>query len=451
MRCSPRRAAWLLATGAVLACAGPSSGPAPYLHNRTDYESFGREHPGLLEPNYLPFMAWPVRLDGQDVLIFCRWPRDAFPLAVYVAEPQIPDEFQDELRPTPRGAFAAAVEQALLGWQAELEGLVSFRRAPSAAEAALVVRLIAEEAPLPDPGVKVLGTTPLGDACRAQRTDARRRLRRRPGRAVAAGSSDRVPVDYEVPELWIYVADEFGLLNPDQVERIAMHEIGHALGMRSHSPIPNDLMFQRVLEVPRRARLSAQDANSFLSLYALPNGTVYRSLAAGQGNPAAPVAPQGALELALAPHVDARRGFEIQLPQGWLRVDTPTGFVAVDGTTWDYAASLQLIERRFPSIDAYLGRHAAAHVGPGTVLSQGETRVAERPAFQLVVQSADGRLVDHTTLIETGDGRVLVAIADCAPEDCERYRPWVEASLATLEIWGVPDRGPHDRDYGREP
>ena len=251
---------------------------------------------------------------------------------------------------------------------------------------------------------------------------------------------------YDVPELWVYVADEFGLLNPDQVERIALHEIGHALGMRSHSPIPNDLMFQRVVEGPGPARLSVEDINSFVSLYMLPNGTVYRRL--GQGPPPArPGPPAGAPVLALAPHVDARRGFEMQLPLGWLKVDTPTGFAAVDGTTWDWAASLQLIVRRFPTIDAYLARHTAAHVRDGTVLAQGETTVAGHRAFLLVVQSADGVLVDRVTLIETGDGRVLVAIAACTPDECEAYEPWFEASLATLEVRGSERGGARRRDY----
>jgi hypothetical protein len=442
-----------LAAGAALACAGPAGqGADAYFHSRTDYENFREAHPGLLEPNYLPFMTWLVQLDDGDALIFCRWPQDAFPLDVHVAEPEIGEALEDEFHPTPPGAFVGAVERALATWQAELGGLVSFRRAVSSDAARLTIRLIAEEALVPDPGVKVLGTTPLGDACRVEDVSRWRRLRSWLGIEAAVDPElDAVRVHYDVPELWVYIADEFGLLNPDQVERIALHEIGHALGMRSHSPVPNDLMFQTVLEGPGPARLSMEDIGSFVSLYALPSGAVYRRLKTGQGGADPPGPPTDSPELSLAPHVDARRGFEIQLPVGWLKVETPTGFAAVDGTTWDYTASLQLIVRRFPSIDAYLARHASAHVRDGTVLAQGEVRVAGQRAFQLVVQSADGRLVDRTTLIEMGDGRVLVAIGDCAPEDCGAYEPWFEASLATLEIRGGERRGAHDRDYRRDP
>jgi hypothetical protein len=438
---------------AALACAWPlgEGATGPYFHNRMDYESFRSARTFLLEPNYLPFMTWLAEIDGGEALIFCRWSRDRFPLAVHVGEPEIGEALQDEFHPMSPGAFVSAVDHALATWQAELGGMVSFRPAASAREAALSIRLIAEEAPIPDPGVKVLGTTPLGDACRIERASRSRRLWRwLSGRAEDDREEGAVRVHYEVPELRVYIADEFGLLNPDQVERIALHEVGHALGMRSHSPVPNDLMFQRVVEGPGPARLSVEDINSFVSLYMLPNGTLYRRL--GEGPEASrPGPPTGPPELSLAPHVDARRGFEMQLPLGWLKVDTPTGFVAVDGTTWDYAASLQLIVRRFRSIDAYLARHTAAHVRDGTVLAQGETRVAGQRAFLLVVQSADGSLVDRTTLIETGDGRVLVAIADCAPLECGAYEPWFEASLATLEIRSAERRGARDRDYRRDP
>ncbi len=421
------QARWPLAVCAALACAGPvgeRTGDA-YLHSRMDYEGFRETHPGLLEPNYLPFMAWLADLDGADALIFCRWPRDAFPLAVHVGEPEIGEALQDEFRPTPPSAFVAAVERALAIWQAELGGLISFRRAASSDTAALSIRLIAVEALVPDPGVKVLGTTPLGDACQVEGASRWQRLGRWLGIGAGGNSEvDAVRVHYDVPELWVYIADEFGLLNPDQVERIALHEIGHALGMRSHSPVPNDLMFQTVLEGPGPARLSVEDINSFVSLYALPSGTLYRRLSR-QGAANRPGPPTGPPELSLAPHVDARRGFEMQLPLGWLKVDTPTGFVVVDGTTWDYAASLQLIVRRFPTIDAYLARHTSAHVRGGTVLEQGETRVAGRRAFRLVVQSADGRLVEH------GTHDVLMAL------EGGRYRRLVEAEEIPLAASGA--------------
>jgi hypothetical protein len=439
------------ALAALLGLAGLhcASDPAAYRPSRGDYERFRDRHPALVEPNYLPFMAWRVRAGGEESLIFCRWPREAFPLAVRLRPPAIDESLQDEFHPTPPGAFVAAAQRALAAWEAELEGLVSFREAREGEAPDLELRLVAEEAPVPDPGVKVLGETPLGDACRAPRGfGLLERLRWLARGASPPSGPEVLPVRFAVPELRVYIADEFGLLTPGQVERIVLHEIGHVLGMRAHSPVPNDLMFETVRESPGRATLSAEDVNSFVSLYGLPNGTVYRRLAGGAEAPA-PGPPEGPPRLSLAPHVDARRGFEIQLPEGWLTVDTPTGLVSVDGTTWDYGASLQLIVRRFPSVEAYLERHAPAHVRDGTVLEQGFAEVAGRPAFRLVVRSRGGDLVDENTIIEAGDGRVFVAIADCAPETCAAYRPWFAAALASLEIWG-PERRT-DREYRGEP
>jgi hypothetical protein len=444
------RAAWLSAgAAALLACLGAAPAPpATPPPSRYDYAAFRARHPGLLEPNYLPFMATPVRVEPAlaraarrlrgalgaadapppETLVLCRWPDEAFPLEVFVEPPAIPPELAEDHPARRPEHYVAAVERALRGFERDLEGLVRFARVGSARAAELTIRLGAEALAVDDPDVEVLGTTPLGGACRVEGGDP---------------ASGRLDVRFSVREVRVQVADQYGLLLPDQVERIALHELGHALGMRAHSPIPADLMYPVVRDRLPRGELGTEDVNSFVSLYSLPNGTVYRPPDAPPRPDPAPLPGPPALEL--APHVDARLGFEIQLPRGWTRLDTGFGLVAVDGTTWDYDASLQVIVRAIGGIEAYLERYGEWHLGHGRIVEARTGELAGRPARRFAVESPDGA-TEGLALIETGDGRVVVVLWDCPRERAEAFRPWFEASLATLEI-RTRAAGARDRDY----
>jgi hypothetical protein len=444
-----RRALCALAALAA-ACAGGADAPAAYRHNRVDYEAFRGRFPELLEPNYLPFMATRVQLGSgpgralrglarrlglpvpapAEVLLFCRWEASDFPLAVWVEPPEIPSALSLDLAGRQPADYVAAVERALALWERGLEGLVRFERAASADAAALVLRLSVDPGVAAEADVQVLGTTPLGRACRVSGGDP---------------ASGRVEARFEVNTLAVSVADEFGLLLPDQVERIALHEIGHALGMRTHSPIPADLMYPVVRDRLPRGELGTEDVNSFVSLYSIPNGTVYRALDASAALPLETPLPEGPPQVELAPHVDPRLGYEIQLPLGWTRLDTGFGVVAVDGTTWDYEASLQVIVRGFDSVDEYLERYGDWHLGSGRIRDARTAEVAGLPARRFRVDAADGRS-EEIVLLESGDGRVLVVLWDCPSRHCESFRPWLEASLATLELRAARGRA-RGRDY----
>jgi hypothetical protein len=324
------------------------------------------------------------------------------------------------------------VERALAIWERDLEGRVRFERVESGEEATLVLRILGEEAPAPEPAVQVLGTASLGDACRVMGGDP---------------ASGRLEVRYRVRELRIYVVDQHGLLLPDQVERVALHEIGHAIGMRGHSPIPADVMYEVARDRLGPDGLGAEDVNSFLSLYAIPNGTVYTSLAPAKRRVAdPPPLAEGPPRLALAPHVDPRRGFEIQMPVGWLRIPTPFGVAAVNGVSWDYDASFQVIVRHYETIESYLERHAAAHFGASVITSVHDASVAGHPARKFTLSRSDYGLAEEFVFIESGDGRVLISIAEWPVERRAAYRPWFDAILASLEIQDSSRSG-GDRDY----
>jgi hypothetical protein len=416
-----RRAAALVGLW-LLACAGAPPAPA-YLPDRRDYAAFRAGYSDLLEPNYLPFMThrFPQGEGRDDLLVFCRWEERDMPLHVYIEPAEIPEDLQDEFERRDPADYLAGVERALRTWESHLEGFVRFRLVDRPGRARLRISLIGERAPVPREDVKVLGTTRLADACRVLGRDP---------------DAERLRVKFEVESLRVYLADEFGLLSDQQVEWVAMHEIGHALGMRSHSPIPADLMYEVVRDrIIVAEGLSTEDVNSFVSLYRLPNGAIFGSVRERDRGAGADVPPpSGPPVLALAPYVDARLGFSLRVPSGWLSLDTGRGMVAVDGLTWDYSASFQVMVSRFPTIEAYLVRYADYYASRGRMLRGGEMVVNGRRAMQGLV-ARPGRTVEEVTLIETGDGRVVVITAECPLAHVAAYSAWFDATLATLEIW----------------
>jgi hypothetical protein len=444
MRRAGRAGLALLALGA--ACAADPAAPA-YLHNRDDYFAFRAAHPGLLEPNYLPFMVYdvPARPEGFAVrwlrrlriagpgerrLVLCHWRPEDMPLAVWIEPPRNLDRFEEDTNPPPVERYVAAVERALEGWERDLDGAVRFEAARGAGGADLEIRLLGERAPEPSEDVRVYGAAAVGDSCRVLGGDPERRLE----------------VRYQVRDVRLYVADEHGLLLPDQVEGIARHEIGHALGMRGHSPIPADLMYEQADDSRRdREGLGLPDVNSFLALYALPSGTVYAD--PGRPRSAEPrrLLPDGPPRLDLAPHVDTRLGFELQTPEGWPREPTPYGVVAMNGVPWDYEASFQLNVYRFATIEDFVERFGPAYRVDTVLISIHERRVAGRRAREVNALTGIG-MFEQTTLIESGDGRVLVATADCPEEHEDAYRAWFAAVLRTLEV-AAAGAGSKSRTY----
>ncbi len=412
--------------GVLLACASAAPPPIsePYRPTRRDYASFAAAWPDLYDPNYLPFMLHRLP-DGPegDLLFFCRWDAAAMPLRVAVPAVVIPEELQDEFWPRASTDFEAAVIEALDVWERELEGLVRFEGSTSSASADLIVRLVAAQAPLPDAEHTLLGRTRLHDACSVRGLDR---------------EAERFDVRFRVAELEIFLADQHGLLAVDQIHRIALHELGHALGMRGHSPIPADVMYEVVRDrLQVQGGLSPEDVNSFVSMYRLPNGAIYGRATPGAQAPmrSGPGPPQ----LSMAPYVDARHGYRLRLPDGWTHFGTQHGVVGVDGVTWDYRASIQVAVQRYATVDGFLERYGAYYLSRGAVAEPIELRVDGRVAYQSEIVLREAPRVEQVTLVEVGDGRILVITADCPRGEIDAYRPWFDAVLATLRISDLPE------------
>ena len=405
-----------------------SASDRAYVPDRRDYQAFRGSHPELLEPNYLPFMLHRYRTGdgGGDVLAFCRWPLDDMPIAVYVSRSVIPDSLQDEFRERDPDAYVRAVDSALDVWEEGLGGLVGFRRVTEPDDAKLEVSLVAEVGPVARGDRQGLGRIDLRGACRVR------------GWEVAG---ERLAVSFAVPRIRIYLADQHGLLDPEQVEYVALHEIGHVLGMSQHSPIPADLMYEIVRDRIQVDRISRQDANSFVSLYSLPNGTVFGRIPPGEEvERPDPDPPSGPPRLSAAVYRDPGRGFSVHPAAGWIRIETARGMVAIDGVSWDYTASFQVIVQRYPTIEEYLDRYREFYRRHGRVLRDAPVVVNGYRARQMDIENASADVAEAITFLESGDGRVLVVIADCPLDAVEAYRPWFEAMLASLEIWNAPAR-----------
>lgn len=423
----------------MAACATPARhailpselGDRPaYIPDRRDYAAFRAAHPEVLEPNYLPFMLHRFAApngDG-DWLVLCRWPDESMPIPVHIAPPEIPEELQNEFHPIPSAVYVNRVASALADWETQLEGLVRFNRVSDPAQAKLRVRVLGEQAPAKGDEIQMLGhTRSLLEACVA--TDV---------------VGDRLVVDFEVPELVIYVADRSGMLTPNQVERVALHELGHALGMMGHTPIPTDFMYQVVRDRPGVSGLSTEDVNSFLSLYRVPNGTrfarIERETLRARPSTAPPSGPPA---LSLGPHVDARHGFEIFVPLGWTRVQTERGLFTANGPVWDLDASMEVVFWPYDSIDEFLGRYGRALFSDTWLRWRARIAVYGRPAVVVAVENAEGTRDREFTFVELGDGRIMMILSECPSEIRAEWRPWFQAALASLEIWAEPLSAPN--------
>ena len=412
----------------VLACSPGGGGwegaesLSPLPADRREYAAFRAGRPEIREPNYLPFLLHRVHVPGSedDLLFTCRWPVEAFPLRVSIEPPAIAEGLDESPKPTAPGEYVAAVRRALEHWERELGAPVEFRVVEAGAPSDVRIRLVGEKAPTPEDGKLVLGMTPLGDACR-----------------VAGGDPDggRIEATLHDVEARIYVADDFGLLTPDQVETVAAHEMGHALGGRSHSPLPADLMHEIARDRLGARRLSPSDANSFAALYALPSGTVYARRAGGRpAPPSMAKPPEGPPKLADAAYDAGAAGFRIRLPAGWSVIPVERGVAAVDGLAWDYDASLQVLSVPVGSIREYLDRYGEAHLEKGPLLGRRDLEIDGRPAARLAVVVQEAETVEEVTLVETGQGRLVLAISEVPAESFDAYAPWLHEALGSLRL-----------------
>lgn len=404
----------LLLLAACAACAAwVETGRPPYHHNRYDYWAFRARVGSLPEPNYLPWLAHLERLpDGARGLVLCRWPDRAFPLHYRVTSPRIPEAVQNEFSPRSPKEYVTAVRRAFERWERAI---------------GRPVRFVATD----DPGVADL--TVHFDATLQQAPEGLYGGRAGEGRdlcvvAGAGASPDSVATQFAVHEVHLSLVDSMGLLTPGQVQRLALHEIGHVLGASGqHSPLRGDVMFP-VADDSRIEPLSEHDANSFRALYRLPPGAIYSRLDEVHAEPMAE-ARRGPPRL--GPELrDTRLQARVQFPRGWQVIHTKRGWIAVDGLSWDYDASIQVILVRGTPAELF-SRYGPAYLGSGEIVSRDVLEVDGRRIPRWVVRR--GPMTELDSVLAWGPRSTLLVIADAEARDFELYRPWFRSVLLSLE------------------
>jgi hypothetical protein len=416
-----RAAAWLAAVAlGASACAAPV-GPVPYHHNRYDYLSFRGRAGSIPEPNYLPWMAHRESLPGGgDALVLCRWADRRFPLRYWVEEPVIPEAVQDEFRPRPPAEYVQAADDAFHYWEREIGRPVRFERTDDPERADVRVRFEARLHESPE-GIFGGRAGDGSDLCRVVG----------PGR-----DADHVEIRFAVESISIFIVDSVGLLTAGQVKRIAMHEIGHVLGASGqHSPLRGDLMYP-IADDSRIQELSEHDSNSFRALYRVAPGAIYARMGEAHSTPMVE-ARRGPPRL--GPEIeDARLQARMRFPRGWQVIRTPRGWIAVDGVSWDYDASVQVIGVR-GTPEAFFQRYGAAYLASGEFVTSDVLEIDDRAIPRIVIRRED--MTEVTSIIEWEVGRLLLVVADSRTENFDLYRPWFQGVLMSLEPLGAPGIG----------
>ena len=226
-----------LVCAALVAVGCPACGTAPTVMEPFEApQSAEAGHPdGAPEdPETGDYLHQVAVRDAVSDTYLLHWPERKMPLAVYLPPPP------EGLFPDPE-LTRAEVRRAVLDWtDVAAPGVPSFRFVESHGEAEIPIIWAAE---------------PNGDwyiaHCSYQANIRQKRFRVEHILVTARWGDGRVA-------------------EPSAIYAVALHEMGHALGLLGHSDDPRDIMGPGLLRIPDPG-LSARDRNTLRELYAGPN------------------------------------------------------------------------------------------------------------------------------------------------------------------------------------
>ncbi len=166
-----------------------------------------------------------------------RWPRSAMPLHIFIKS----DDTTDGFRPV----FVTLLEQAFSEWSAGAQNRLSFELTND-----------------PDKAQILCGWT-------SDKNDMTK--------LTEGGHALVIPEGHNIQRVQITIltktiADKD--LSDQFFKRVALHEIGHALGITDHSPNPTDMMYGNPPFNTINCTLTDRDKNTLIALYSLDQETI---------------------------------------------------------------------------------------------------------------------------------------------------------------------------------
>jgi tetratricopeptide (TPR) repeat protein len=191
-----------------------------------DYQAYRSTGNG--SPDYMSAATHATH--GQPLL----WPSRTRPIKVFIRE-----QTAEQLKALP------IIRQSLDTWQQATNGRLQFKLVDSSKEANILMLL--KDGPILDPNTDI-GHTEY---------------------AMPEQQLSQHRMDFVTITLNTGTAENRKVLPADslnaQINRMALHEIGHAIGIWGHSPDPGDIMFTH----PIAPQLSSRDINTIRKLYGL--------------------------------------------------------------------------------------------------------------------------------------------------------------------------------------